>query len=110
MVGSRMGELAAKASMKLIGIIENMSYFLAPGGVKEYIFGSGGGQELSERLNAPLLGQIPLETGVRVGGDEGIPIVVSDRQSKAKEEFIKIARRIVATLEASSNVEISRSI
>jgi ATP-binding protein involved in chromosome partitioning len=109
-VASRMGEMAAKASMKLMGIVENMSYFLAPSGVKEYIFGSGGGQELSERLNVPLLGQIPLETEVRAGGDEGIPIVVSDSRSEAKEEFVKIARRIVTTLEPSSNVETSRAI
>ena len=105
MVASRIGELAARASMNLIGIVENMSYFLAPGRVKEYIFGSGGGQELSERLNVPLLGQIPLETDVRAGGDNGIPIVISNEQSEAKEEFKQIARKIVAVLGPQGKIQ-----
>ena len=99
MVASRMGELAEKSSMKLIGIIENMSYFLAPGGAKEYIFGSGGGQELSVQLDVPLLGQIPLETKVRSGGDEGIPIVLSDERSEAGEVMRLIAQKITALFE-----------
>lgn len=95
-VASRIAQLAEKANIKMIGVIENMSYFLAPDGNKEYIFGSGGGQELAGKLNIPLLGQIPLETDVRACGDSGEPIVLSDSDSPAAAEFKKIAMGIIA--------------
>ncbi|MEE9555517.1 MAG: P-loop NTPase [candidate division Zixibacteria bacterium] len=95
-VASRIAQLAEKANIKMIGIIENMSYFLAPDGNKEYIFGSGGGQELAEKLNIPLLGQVPLETDVRAGGDKGEPIMFSNSNSKAALELKKAARGIIA--------------
>ena len=74
MVASRIGQLVEKFDIKMIGIIENMSYFLANGDRKEYIFGTGGGKELADRMNTPLLGQIPLETAIREGGDIGRPV------------------------------------
>ena len=98
MVASRIAQLADKANIKMIGVIENMSYFLAPDGNKEYIFGSGGGRELSEKLNIPLFGQIPLETDVRASGDKGEPIVLSDSDSPAAAELKKIAAAIIAVV------------
>lgn len=102
MVASRFAQLAEKSNIKLRGVIENMSYFLAPDGNKEYIFGSGGGKELADRLGVPLLGQIPLETAVRVGGDKGEPIVFSNSDSPASEEFKKIAEKLIDVIKASS--------
>lgn len=95
MVASRIGQLVDKFNIKMLGVVENMSYFLAPDGKKEYIFGTGGGTELSERMNIPLLGQIPLETAIREGGDLGMPIVLSDNNTPAASEFKKIAEKIV---------------
>ena len=96
MVASRIGQLVDKFDIKMIGVVENMSYFLAPDGNKEYIFGVGGGTELSERMNIPLLGQIPLETAIREGGDLGKPIAFSDNSTPAAAEFGKIAEKVIA--------------
>lgn len=95
MVASRIGQLVEKFDIRMIGVIENMSYFLAPGGQKEYIFGSGGGKELAQRMGIPLLGQIPLETSVREGGDTGKPVALSDNSMPATEEFKKIAEKVI---------------
>ncbi len=99
-VASRFAELAEKVSIKTIGIIENMSYFLAPDGSRNEIFGSGGGMELSEKLKAPLLGQIPLETAVRSHGDNGEPIVLAENHSLAADEIKNIAGKIVKMLKS----------
>jgi ATP-binding protein involved in chromosome partitioning len=95
-VASRIGQLVEKFDIKMIGVVENMSYFLAPDGKKEYIFGTGGGTELSERMNIPLLGQIPLETAIREGGDLGNPIALSENNTPAAKEFNKIAEKVIA--------------
>jgi len=94
-VASRIGQLVEKFDIKMIGVVENMSYFLAPDGRKEYIFGAGGGAELSERMNIPLLGQIPLETAIREGGDSGKPVTLSDNSTPASEVFRKIAEKVI---------------
>lgn len=76
----------------IAGLIENMSYFIAPDTGKQYdIFGSGGGQHLSERYSTPLLGQIPLDMGIREGSDNGEPPVVlgSDSQKKYYQDIVK---------------------
>jgi len=99
MVASRIASLIEKFEIKLLGIIENMSYFLAPDGSKEYIFGSGGGKELAESLNAPLLGNIPLETLVRQGGDDGCPITISDENNPAVIEINRITEEMIKSLE-----------
>ncbi len=95
MVASRIGQLVGKFDIKMLGIIENMSYFLAPDGSKQYIFGSGGGKELSERMDVPLLGQVPLETAVRKGGDNGKPVALLENSSSSAREFNSIADEIV---------------
>jgi len=75
--------------------VENMSYYQLPDGAKDYIFGKGGGAELAARLNVPLLGQVPIETKLREGGDTGQPIVLSPIKSPAAEEISKIARAVI---------------
>jgi ATP-binding protein involved in chromosome partitioning len=84
-----------KVNVPVIGLIENMSYFICPGDGKRYdIFGSGGGEREAKRLRVPLLGQIPLDIATRESGDRGMPIVGEDRQSAVAQEFLKIADRI----------------
>lgn len=88
-----------KVNVPVLGLIENMSYFICPGDGKRYdIFGSGGGAREAKRLRVPLLGQIPLDIATREAGDRGMPIVGEDRQSAIAQEFLKIADRIRGAL------------
>ena len=88
-----------KVNVPVIGLIENMSYFICPGDGKRYdIFGSGGGEREAKRLRVPLLGQIPLDIATREAGDRGMPIVGQDQQSEVGQAFLKIAGRIRETL------------
>ncbi|MEW6775910.1 MAG: Mrp/NBP35 family ATP-binding protein [Bdellovibrionota bacterium] len=77
-----------KVNVPILGIVENMSYFIAPDTGKRYdIFGSGGGEKLAKETGAPLLGQIPLDPRVVSGGDSGKPIVVDLPDSPAAKAF-----------------------
>lgn len=80
----------------IIGLVENMSYFIPPDMPdKNYdLFGSGGGEKASKELNVPLLGCIPLEISLREGGDRGIPIVISNPESASAITLTKIAQNI----------------
>jgi len=65
-----------KVNVAILGLVENMSYFTAPSGERIEIFGHGGGRAEAERRSIPFLGEIPLFTQIREGGDRGVPIVV----------------------------------
>lgn len=97
-VARRGARMFDKVSVPLLGVVENMSYLEGPDGIKQPIFGEGGGQETATSLETDLLGQIPLDQNVRMGGDRGIPIVVSDPESKTAQEFLKIAQQIIDQL------------
>src|SRR6266567_1792698 len=84
-----------KVNVPVLGLVENMSYFVSPSDNKRYeIFGSGGGEREAKRLRVPLLGQVPIDIATREAGDRGQPIVGQDRQSPVAVEFMKIAQRI----------------
>jgi ATP-binding protein involved in chromosome partitioning len=88
-----------KVNVPVLGLIENMSYFICPGDGKRYdIFGSGGGEREAKRLRVPLLGQIPIDIATRESGDRGMPITGEDRQSPVAIEFKKIAAHLRETL------------
>ena len=82
----------------ILGIVENMSYFIPPDmSDRTYdLFGSGGGEKTSQELNVPLLGCIPLEISLREGGDKGIPITVSAPESASAKALTEIAKQIAA--------------
>ena len=81
-----------KVNVPVLGLIENMSYFMSPSDGQRYdIFGSGGGEREARRLRVPLLGQIPIDIATREAGDRGIPVVNEDRQSPVSTEFKRIA-------------------
>ena len=83
----------------ILGIVENMSYFVCPHcGEPTEIFGSGGGERTATRHEVPLLARIPLEPAVREGGDQGYPIVVAEPESPAAESFREAARASAARL------------
>jgi ATP-binding protein involved in chromosome partitioning len=85
----------SKTSVRVLGIVENMSWFLCPGDGKRYdIFGSGGGEREAQRLGVPLLGQVPIEPSVREAGDIGRPEVIAHPQSASAAAFEAIARAV----------------
>src|SRR5205814_8245204 len=84
-----------KVNVPVLGLIENMSYFVSPSDKKRYdIFGSGGGEREAKRLRVPLLGQVPIDIATREGGDRGMPIVSEDPKSSVTAEFKRIAEGI----------------
>ena len=90
-----------KTNVPVLGLVENMSYFLCPSdGVRYDIFGSGGGEREAARLRVPLLGQIPLEPRIRESGDKGQPLVAADLDSPIAKEFVRIAEQIRQGLNA----------
>lgn len=98
-VTTRGAKMFEKVNIPILGVSENMSYFLNPAnGEKEYLFGTGGGEKAAEELNTTLLGKIPLDAAIRQGGDAGIPIVKSTPSSETAQAFFKIARQILESL------------
>jgi len=82
-------------NVPVLGVVENMSYFVAPDtGTRYNIFGEGGGRRLSDEYGVPFLGAIPLSMGVREGGDRGVPVVVSDPDSPQAQAFRSVAEEV----------------
>lgn len=97
----------AQLKVPIIGLIENMSYFIAPGTIdqadsRHYIFGKDGGKRLAEEYDIPFLGQIPLIQSIREGGDSGVPVMMSDDEvsKKAFEDFASSAIRSISMMNA----------
>jgi ATP-binding protein involved in chromosome partitioning len=89
-----------KVNVPVLGLIENMSYFVSPSDKQRYdIFGSGGGEREAKRLRVPLLGQIPIDIATREAGDRGLPITGQDPQSPVAAEFAKIAKLLSEKLD-----------
>ena len=97
-VARRGARMFDKVNVPLLGVVENMSYLEAIDGTRQTLFGEGGGSETAQSLETELLGQLPIDQNIRIGCDKGIPIVISDPDSKAAEEFIRIARQILDNL------------
>src|SRR5437763_4761305 len=92
-----------KVNVPLLGIVENMSYFICRHcGEREEIFGHGGGKRTAEMLGVPFLGEVPIDPKVVVGGDSGEPIVVLEPQSPAAAAFRELARQIVKQVESGA--------
>ncbi len=83
-----------RVNVPILGIIENMSYFTTSSGERVEIFGHGGGQEEAARQKVPFLGEVPLFTEIREGGDRGVPVVVSGPDKTPGQAFIKIAEAL----------------
>lgn len=86
-------------NVPMLGIIENMSYFIAPDtGARYDIFGAGGGKAMSDDTGVPFLGQVPLEISVRESGDTGTPIVARNPEAASAQAIRGIARQIAAAV------------
>jgi ATP-binding protein involved in chromosome partitioning len=82
-------------AIPVLGIVENMSYFIAPDtGTRYNIFGEGGGELLAKRYSVPFLGAVPLGIDVREGGDNGVPVVVSNPDSPQAQAFRKVSEEV----------------
>jgi ATP-binding protein involved in chromosome partitioning len=91
-----------KVNVPVLGIIENMSYYICPKcGNREEIFKHGGGSKTATQLHVPFLGEIPLDPKVAIGGDSGTPIVAGEPSSPVTEAYLKIAQAVQRTLEGA---------
>ena len=92
-----------KVNVPVLGIVENMSYFICRHcGEREEIFGHGGGRKTAEMLGVPFLGEVPIDPAVVVGGDSGEPIVATHPDSVAGQAFTELARQVVLQLESGT--------
>jgi ATP-binding protein involved in chromosome partitioning len=87
-----------KVNVPILGIVENMSYFTTPSGERVEIFGHGGGRAEAARRGIPFLGEIPIFTEIREGGDRGLPVAISSAEKPAGQAFITIAKTLRTTL------------
>ena len=105
-VAERAGSIALQTHQRIVGVVENMSWLELPDGQRMEVFGSGGGTQVAESLGrlvgapVPLLGQIPLDTRLREGGDAGVPLVLSDREAPAAAALIAVADRLAVRRES----------
>jgi ATP-binding protein involved in chromosome partitioning len=96
-----------KLNVPILGIVENMSYFVAPDtGTKYAIFGEGGGERVAGEFDVPLLARIPLEMDTRKGGDEGVPIAVGQPNSDQTKAFRGLAEGVVERLDSLSALKL----
>jgi len=88
-----------KLNVPILGVVENMSYFVCPHcGEKTEIFSHGGGRAAAEKYGVPFLGEIPIDFKIRVGGDTGKPLVIEDPESPQSRAFMDIAAQLAARI------------
>jgi ATP-binding protein involved in chromosome partitioning len=109
---SRGLEMFRSMEVPILGVIENMSFLELPDGKTMDVFGRGGGERLARESGVPFLGAIPMDPTVRIGGDQGQPIVLSHPQSNVAQAFKGILEQLITQLDmgeaaAALNIEIS---
>jgi ATP-binding protein involved in chromosome partitioning len=95
--------MCTKVNIPVLGVVENMSYFVDTAGVRHELFGKGGGQAVADFANAPLLGQIPIDQSVREWGDKGTPVVQAAPESAIAKSFAALADSLVSVVEARAD-------
>ncbi|TQN30467.1 ATP-binding protein involved in chromosome partitioning [Haloactinospora alba] len=112
-VAERAGAIALQTHQRVAGVVENMSYYLAPGSDEPtYLFGQGGGQTVADALTrslgaqVPVLGQVPLDVRMREGGDEGKPLVLSDPDAEASTTLRGVSESLVGKPRGLSGVQL----
>ena len=105
LLDSRKGlRMFQQMQVPVLGIVENMSYFIPPDMPDKHydIFGSGGGEKTAKELGVPLLGCIPLEISLRQGGDRGIPVVVGEPDSASAKALRQVAHAIAGKVSVAA--------
>ena len=97
-VARRAAEMAHKVSLDIAGVVENMSGFTTPSGERFQLFGEGGGQELADELDVPMLGKVPLTMPLRAQADAGVPLTLEDPDDPAAQALRHTARGLLALL------------
>ena len=97
--------MCRKVGIGILGVVENMSFYVDSAGIRQELFGKGGGQAVADFAEAPLLGQVPLDPAVREWGDKGAPVVYAAPSSEASKVFVAIAGRVVEACEAAHEAE-----
>ena len=95
-VAQRAADMARRSFVRVVGVIENMSSFTCEHGTEHALFGVGGGDALARQIGAPLLGRIPLEPAMSIGGDAGRPVTLEPGSSPAAAAFARIASALDA--------------
>ncbi len=95
-VARRSADMANKVNLEVAGVIENMAGFVTPDGERYQIFGEGGGQELADEIQVPLIAKVPLTMPLREQADAGVPLVISDPDDPAAQAIRQAARGLVA--------------
>jgi ATP-binding protein involved in chromosome partitioning len=95
--------MCKKVNIPVLGIVENMSYFIDSAGVRHELFGKGGGQAVAEFAEAPLLAQIPIDQSVREWGDKGTPVVQGAPDSPIAVSFMKLAEALIEVVTAHAD-------
>ena len=102
----RSAHMFERLRVPLVGVVENMSYYVCPHcGERDEIFSYGGGRKAAEDLGVPFLGEVPLNVAIRTGGDAGVPIVRGAPQSPQTKAFAEIAENVVARLKEMVETE-----
>ena len=95
--------MCTKVDIPVLGVVENMSWFIDSAGVKHELFGSGGGQAIADFAKAPLLAQIPIDQSVREWGDKGTPVVQAAPDGPIARAFLELADKLVEVVAARSD-------
>lgn len=105
-VARRAAAMARRLDLPVAGVIENMSWFVAPDtGARYEVFSGGGGPSLAAEIGVPLIGQIPLESAVAMAGDEGLPVVAARPESPAAQALVRTAALLEGALPVRSAAE-----
>ncbi len=92
---------AKRLNVRILGIIENMSYFVCPDGSVHYIFGRGAGEEIARKEGITLLGKIPIDPRISSANDEGVPFFLKYPDTPAAKAFLEVAEKVISLVEAS---------
>jgi ATP-binding protein involved in chromosome partitioning len=95
-------EMFRQLNVPILGVVENMSYLELPDGTRMDVFGNGGGQKLADLTGVPFIGCIPMDPAVRIGGDAGVPILISAPESASAKALRSVAEDIAAKLSVAA--------
>jgi len=95
-------EMFRQLDVEIFGVVENMSYLELPDGTRMDVFGSGGGEALAKAADVPFIGAIPMDPAVRVGGDAGKPVVITNPDSVVAKALRAVAENVAARISVAA--------